>query len=528
MKAAQVRILGATNKGARDARVSVLGALAVLALAFVGVARVGAQSGGYDAELNRALAGDLVVEARRAAVGGDTEAARDIAERALAIDPEFGPALYLLATFLADDQRSTLYHIELLEAALQRELSDADRSAAVQLLARSYLRIGRAERARRILEDDILRGPPDNLVVQWRDLSNREWYPEREGRRYVRQPSEEEILFARTVAVGTPTRRGASFLRTLRMRYPDNPAIAEIDWMRHDALTLEVLEWLDTVTANGEAAGDPIVRAVGRLVTAAPPSMLRRELAYTYYRLGGDDALPFALVAGDAGVDRDDPVWARALGIVNEAQSCGDKGVVELLAESEADPEIVSEERLLALDDDRDGFWEELYRYTSEGLDTWIRDADENGVGEIALTIGTPGVAVWYRTDMMIYGYRYRRYPRVDTVVRISVREIPGKLGPASREELSSVDVWRPPEPVDLAQPVWIRPPDDRPIGLERGFRTYGENGAWITVADRLDVEGRPDRSFERQLDAAGRGAMTDETERDELNEELRDLCLIR
>lgn len=499
----------------RDRRVGVAALILVLSASFAT-----AQNTDREGELNRALAADLVAEAGRLQRSGDVDTARAIARRALTIDPRYAPARLRAASFLSEDQAATRRHVTLLESALTGTLSPEERREAVILLARAYLRTGEPDRARTLLEGEILRDGGENLVLSWRgsastDAARGGSDPGRADLSGADALDEAEILFLQSVTDGAGRWRSAEFLRDTRRRFPTDLRVAAVDWNRHNSLSLEALEWLDAVPHSAERAFVDILR---RFALLSPNEDLRRTLAYRYYALGGTDPLPYVMVAAP---DRADPVWAQSFERYQAALGNGDKYLLERsVAGGSALP--VSIPRVLWRDEDRNGFSEEEYRYSGNRLVSWIRDSDEDGTSEVALTTEESGITLWYRRDRLVEAYSYRRYPRVDEIRRIRISEdSPGVDGAVVPESAEEVLRWIPPEPFDLALPLEVLRLDGTRIGLEEGIRRWGAPAEWIHETDRIVSTSDPMRSLDRQFRNAS--VLRDGTE-----SRMRELGLLR
>lgn len=491
---------------------------------------VGAQESETNAGLSRAIAADLVVESTRLRQAGDFESARDLARRALTIDPQFGPAIVRFASFLVGDQRATRFQIDLLEAALAEPLPPELRAEATTMLSDTYLRTGASERARELLEAEILRGSEDNLVLLWRDLPRSSVYPPGTAETTAGSgsgPGEMELMFLRSLLDGASRWRVSMFLRELRHRYPRNLSVAAIDWLRYDRLSLEALEWIDGLqirdpTPLTEEEREDYIRTICRFVEIAPSPQLQHELAYLYYSLGGEDSVPYALVNNDGPIDETDPVWCRAEARFVAALAAGDKIVIEQAALVGREIGIAEDTQLLRLDADRNGFAEERYRFSGDGLVTWMSDRNEDGLVELALTVDQSGLNLWYRSESTVDVYRYRRYPRLTEIQRVAIAGPPQVFdGMEPQERVESIRRWQPPEPIDLSLPLSVRHLDGQTTELEEGMRSRGISTQWINPTDRLISMGPPARSYDRQLSAAV-------PVQDELTTQLRELGLIR
>lgn len=476
--------------------------LLVVAVLILPLVWLTAQETDRDAALNRALASDLVDEATRLQRVGDVETAREIARRALAVDPEYGAARLRVASFLAMDQDATIRHVSLLENALDGDLSREDRSEAVNLLARAYLRTGRTEQARSILEEEILRGSSDNLVIAWRR-------PDPIGTT-TRALTDAEILFLRAVIGSAPRWRASAFLRETRRRFPEDPRVAMVDWLRHERLSLEALEWVDA--APPEQTNGAYVDIVRHFASIAPSGALAEMLTYRYYALGGDDPLPYANTA-DPARDMADPVWHRAEELLQAALEEGDKYLLERSTALDPGLEALTPETLRR-DEDRDGFFEEEYRFANGSFTGWILDGNEDGISERAVTAEGSMITVWYRRDRRVDAYTYLRYPRVGEILRITLSE-------DSEEAVEQILRWIPPEPFDLELPLIIQRGDGTTADLEASIREWGPLPTWFEARDRVIQTGYPTRSLDRQF----RNAMV---VGDETADRMRHLGLLR
>lgn len=507
----------------RPRRLGARRAVTVLIVSIVAsVSNASAQDADREAALNRALSRDLVQESTRLQRSGDEETARSIARRALEIDPGYAPARLRVASFLRDDQAATMRHVTLLESALEGDLSASERREAAVMLAHAYLRIGAADRARALLEREILRD--ENLVLAWRDTEAMEFFPERLGNASSRPPlNDAEVLFLQAIIDGGGSRRRtAAFLRETRGRFPRDPRVAAVDWERHDSLSLEALEWLDAIP---QSTDDAYIGTLRRFVVIAPAGVLRERLAYRYYALGGDDPLPYAIgapaEAERIGPDSTDPVWMRAESLYREALRRGDKYLLERSGSAGGESAVPTPE-LLWRDADRDGFHEELYLFADGRLSVWRTDTDEDGLSEVALTTEGTALTLWYRWDRTVEAYTYARYPRLTEARRFVIRPPSmGIDGAAVPESVETALRWTPPEPFDLDLPVEVIRREETAIGLEEGIRRWGSLPDWLRATDRVVATGRPPRSLDRQF-------RDTPVARDESETILRELGLLR
>ncbi len=468
--------------------------LALIAVAFLATVSVAAQE-----EVSFSVAGDLVDEAYLVLESGDRSTATALAERALSIQPDHPRAMNLVATLLEDDQAATLYRVFLLESSVANGLSDAERDGAIDDLVALYLRTGRSQEARNLAEREILRrGGPDNVVLRWRALGTAPAIPTAVERGARDNIDRLEVLYTAALLADGPARRTSAFLRTLRMSYPADFDVAEMDWRRFGRTSLAALEWLES-SIHGPPTDESLLRAIRHMAVYASKPAVQSDLASLYYRSGGSSPLPYARLRAN-GSDLVDPeLRQRANAALERAFAAGDKVVVELVAEQSTD----ISPNTLYLDANRNGFNEARYEFDAGRIVQWALDDNEDGAVERLIVFGNGELSVHQRIDDHIYVYRYVRYPLLVELRRFDVGLADDGDDVFPPELLLEGLRWRPAEPAVVTQPVVVESREGTRRSLETAIYAAGDRFPAIGPTVRLVASGDTVRSFDRQLQNA-------------------------
>jgi tetratricopeptide (TPR) repeat protein len=349
------------------------GALVALlpALLLLSSPRALPQAGTVRAE-DRAAAEQYLAEARSQASAGAWDSAVALLEDALQFHPDSSESMYLYATIRLREQATTLEGLNLLERALAANTwTVTDPQAASTELARVLARTRRYARARQVLAG--LSGGSASTE------------PGRGPGLGARHNPEAALLWAQTLrGLGDPA-RAAAYLEEAVARYPKEPGLyLELartrQVLRHTARALESLsrgrrelpQAAELTLEAGRLEGERgrRLRLLGDYVEQGGKSPAAAALALS---LGPSDRKPWL----DRFLD-----WGgnAALGPLDM-----------LLAYYRTRPGPSADELMQAvrgyngnrtLDQDEDGWYEELYVFQSGALFSWTLDRDQDGVAE--------------------------------------------------------------------------------------------------------------------------------------------------
>lgn len=414
--------------------------------------------------------------------GEDTQARRDLLERARSLDPGLGDSAALLADFV-EGQRDTSRREALLRAALAADLILVERDATELQLARLLVDTARPSEALRRLGPVLTREgqePLDSIRARFREGSAPRLRPD-------------ELLYIEALVQTGGRWLVGDLMEELRQRFPDDLRLAELDWGREPGLTLTQLEWMVSREHIGTVPPPPVYRDLilalaprrdtGGAVVATALSTLHDR----YRAAGGQDPLadlvadpePLALMERDT-LQRDKLAWEllAAMGFTDGGAD---------------DADVISS--TVDLDVDRDGRWEQRYILDSGQLVTWLHDPDEDGMVSAAVHHDDTGTRVYRAEGNLVTVFHYSSYPQLDEVV--------WARGPL-------IHRWRPP----------------RPVPFELGNVGLGTSG-WNLLTGRVTVDEEMLTRFARQRRGPGSVLLAPD-EALSIRSELEDLWLVQ
>lgn len=375
------------------------------------------------------LAADLVGEARRLIEREDLQGARFLLERAHAIDPDSGDALYLLTT-LEPHQRDTVqWREQLLRRAGELSLESVAVEDLLADLARLLVDTGRAAEAVDLLDGHIRERDGIGAVhgAMAAVLSGDTGEPRPATLQTL--PSL-EILFLEALLRDNPGWFSAAVLARMRSRYPEDTRLALLDWRRYDVLVPSFPEWLgpalsESAPDNRDALRDILLHYLALL--PADVEEPRRGLARRYYEdLDGRDPLPALMVLLLPGADTL-PAYLEDYSFPGES-----KRLWEFLA-THRDPrdwprslpaplrllleDILDRPAVEIIRRDAATFAAESYHLEHGQLLRWTRDTDGNGMADVVLEIHSPEAASLYeRYNDRVTRIDYSPFPMVSRV----------------------------------------------------------------------------------------------------------------
>lgn len=332
-------------------------------------------------------------------LAGRFQSAARLLDISLEFYPSFSESAFLYAKLYLRQQETTSQAIDSLQGAISSNTwVDTDPLTPRIELARVYVRTTRFRQARQIiagLEETVLggRGNPD--------LSS---------------------LWAQTLIGTGELSRAEDFLRDAVRRFPQSSKLYTLlaQVLNRRGNRVEAKKLLE----RGIREMPRDAELLYQLAALETDSEIRAELVDRYLRVGGTDpgAALLAIVGGAGDSERFIEDFFRLGGN-------GRVGYIEMLQEYAGRTEA-GVARMLGgytgtriLDMNRDGYYEQLYRYEGGQLRSWTADQDQDGIPEATIRFDGDDP----RTLLLSSGenrphmeYRYSDYPYLEEVAFVS------------------------------------------------------------------------------------------------------------